>query len=132
MTLTFSKAESDSDSGSKSEEGGVFSKLSRCNLITFIQDLMSRCQEKARHMKILTKQYYLLKEELKYVQNKNEALERDHIAHVKDVSDKTFDKHEIPLQEFILIGLQRTKLASMIYGVSRSKGEGLGYHKKTF
>lgn len=93
---------------------------------------MSRCQEKARRMKIITKQYDLLKEELNSVQNKNEAVERDHSAHVKIVSDKILDKHEITLQEFILTGLERTKLVSMIYGVSRSIGEGLSYHKKSF
>lgn len=93
---------------------------------------MSRCKEKARHMKTLTKQYDILKDELKYVQNKNEDLERDHNAPVKDVSDKILDKHEIDLQEFILTGLEITKLASMIYGVSRSKGEGMGYCQKPF
>lgn len=36
------------------------------------------------------------------------------------------------LQEFILIGLKRTKLASIIDGVSRNQGEGLDYHKKPF
>ena len=97
MALTYSEAESDSDYGSESEEDKVFFKLSRSNLITFIQDLMSRCQEKARHMKILTKQYNLFKEELKSFQNKDEALGRDHIASIKEVSDKILDKHEIAL-----------------------------------
>lgn len=61
MHLTWSKAESDSDFGSESKDDEVFSKLSLSNLITFIQDIKSRCQEKARHMKILKKQYDLLK-----------------------------------------------------------------------
>lgn len=62
------------------KEDEVFSKLSRSDLITFIQDLMGICQEKSRHMKILKKQNDLLKEELYYVQSKNEALDKDHIA----------------------------------------------------
>lgn len=97
MALTYFEAESESDSGLESEEDEVFSKLSRSNLITFIQDLMSRCQEKARHMKVLAKQYNLFKEELKSFQNKDEALGRDHIAYVKEVSDKILDKHEIAI-----------------------------------
>ena len=36
------------------------------------------------------------------------------------------------LQEFIINGFNRTKLASMIYGVSRSKGEGRDYSQKYF
>ena len=81
MALPTSETESDSDFGSNYEEDdGVFSKLSRSDLITFIQDLMAWCQEKARHIKIFKKQYVLLKDELKTFQNKNEALERDHIS----------------------------------------------------
>lgn len=68
-----------------------------------------------------------MKVELKYSQNKNESLERDNIALVKEVSDKPLDEHETTLQKFIITSFNRTKLASMIYGVSRSKGEGLGY-----
>lgn len=132
MALTCSEAEPDSDSGSEFKDDEVFSKLSHSNLIILIQYLISKCLEKAKHMEILKKQYDLLKEELKSVQNKNEVVERDHIALVKDVSDKIIDKNEIALQEFILTGLKRTKLASMIYGVIRSRGESLGYHQNPF
>lgn len=41
--------------------------------------------------------------------------------------DKHFDKHEISLQEFIINGIERSKLASMIYGVNINKGEDIGY-----
>lgn len=60
MSLTSSKIESDSDSGSEFEDE-VFYKLSRYDLINLIQDLMGRCQEKSKHMKILRKQNDLLK-----------------------------------------------------------------------
>ncbi|XP_050897907.1 uncharacterized protein LOC127104796 [Lathyrus oleraceus] len=84
MALTSSDTESDSDYGSESEEEDeVFYKLSRSDFITFIQDHMRRCQEKSRHMKILKMQYYILREELNYVQRKNEAIEKDHSALVK-------------------------------------------------
>lgn len=81
MALTSSEAESDSDSGSNSEEEDeVFSNLSRYDIITFLQDLMCRCQERSRHMKILKKQYDLLKDEIKSFERKHEALEKEHIA----------------------------------------------------
>lgn len=88
---------------------------------------MGKCQDKSKHMKIFKKQYDHLKEESHYVQNENDALEKDHIALVKEVSDKPVDEYEMALQEFIINGFNKTKLASMIYGVSRSKGECLGY-----
>lgn len=56
MSLTSFEAKLDSDSGSESEEeDDVLYKLSCSDLITFIQDLMGRCQEKARHVKVLKK-----------------------------------------------------------------------------
>lgn len=73
-----------------------------------------------------------MKEELRSVRNKNATLKRDHIVHLKEVSHKTLDGHEMDLQEFILIGLKRTKLASIIYDVSRNRGEGIGYYQKPF
>lgn len=36
------------------------------------------------------------------------------------------------LQDFLKIGLNRTKLASIIYGVRKSKGEGLAFYEKCF
>lgn len=64
MALTYLDTEFESDS---EEEHEVFAKLSYSDLITFFQDLIliGRCQEKSRHMKILKKQYVLLKDELK-------------------------------------------------------------------
>ena len=63
-----------------SEEYEVFSNLSHSDLTSFIQELISRCQDKARLMKTLKKECDLLKEELKISQNKVESLEKDHIS----------------------------------------------------
>lgn len=92
---------------------------------------MYRCQQKARRMKILKKQYDILKDELK-ASKKTEYIVRDHISQVNKVFDKTLSEHEMTLQEFIITSFERTKLAFMIYGVSKSKGKGLGYHHKLF
>ena len=75
MASTFSYTESKVNLNLDSNDANeVFSKLSRSDLITFCQDLMDKCQEKARHMKILKNQYDLLKDELKASQNKYESL----------------------------------------------------------
>lgn len=83
-------------------------------------------------MRILKNQYDLLKDELKESQKKTESLERDHIAQVNKVYDKPLSEHGMDLQGFIITGFEITKLASMIYGVSKRKGEGFGYHQKPF
>lgn len=95
-TPSYTKYESTSDSN-LDEEDEVFSNLSRSDLISFIQELMSRCQDKARLMKTLKKECYLLKEELEVSQNKVETLEKDHITLVNKLSDKNLNEHEIDL-----------------------------------
>lgn len=109
------------------EEDDVFSNLSRFDLISFIQDLMSRCQDKAKDMKTSKKQNGHMKEELKSSQDKIESLEKDHIAQLKEMTDKSPSEHEMALQNFIMTGLERTKLASIIYGIIKIKGKGMGY-----
>lgn len=82
MAFTSLEVEFDSDSSSVfKEEDGVFSKLSRSDIV---QDLMGRCQDKSKHMKIFKKKYDLLKKELNSIQNKNDFLENDHISLVKE------------------------------------------------
>lgn len=46
--------------------------------------------------------------------------------------DKSLDENEVALQEFVINGFDRTKLAYMIYGVNRNKGEGIGYSQDSF
>lgn len=56
MALTSSEVESDSNFCSKSEEEDeVFLKLSRSNLITFVQEHMGIYQDKSRNMKMQKK-----------------------------------------------------------------------------
>lgn len=66
---------------------------------------MGRCQDKAKHAKILKKQYDIVTSELKSLQIRNKVLEKDHIAQVQIVSDKSPDEHEAALQEFFIKGL---------------------------
>lgn len=66
-------------------------------------------------MKILKKKYDLSKDEPKSIPNQNEALKKEHITLVKEVSDTTLDEHEMVFQEFLINGFDITKHASMIY-----------------
>lgn len=51
---------------------------------------------------------------------------------MKNMSDKSLGKNELALQDFIIFSYDITKLASIIYGVSKRKGEGLGIHHKPY
>ena len=42
-------------------------------------------------------------------------------------SEKPLSKQEIFLEEFIMIGIDRSKVASMIYGIHRNKSKGIGF-----
>lgn len=58
MALASSEMESDSDSSSEFEEDDeVFYKLSCYDLFIFIRDLIGKCQDSSRHMKIFKKKY---------------------------------------------------------------------------
>lgn len=50
---------------------------------------------------------------------------------MKNMSNKSLDKSELAIRDSIISGYDRIKLASIIYGVSNSKGGGLGYHQIT-
>lgn len=56
----------------------------------------------------------------------------EQLASMKNMSDKSQDKNETSLWDFIISGYGRTKLASIVYGVSKSKGKGLGYPQKPY
>jgi hypothetical protein len=114
MAQASSDEESNSDSDKEScsdyeDEDDIFSKLSRANLVDIIQSLLSRCEKKAREIKELIRQYDLDCNELKTLNKKSQN------DQVKTASDKQLNEQETALQEFILDGFNRSKLASNIY-----------------
>lgn len=65
MASTFSDSEFEVGSNSKSEDTNhAIFKLSISDLDTLCHDFMEKCQQKARHVKMITKQYDLLKDEM--------------------------------------------------------------------
>lgn len=67
-----------------------------------------------------------MKDELKSSKNKMDKLERDYIALTNNMSDKPLSEYQMAFLKFVNFFFNRTKVASMIYGLSRSKGECLG------
>ncbi|XP_050916206.1 uncharacterized protein LOC127131326 [Lathyrus oleraceus] len=130
---TFSDLESEVGSDSDSEDTKeVLSKLSKSDLITLCQDLMAKWQQKARHMKIIKMKHGLIIDELNLSKDKIGKLERDQISLIKYISNKPLDNYESTLQEFVISDFNITKLASMVYGVSKSKGHGIGFHQQPY
>ena len=81
---------------------------------------------------MLIRQHDFLKDRLTLSEEKYEKPDKDQMTLAQDMSNKTLDKNELTLQNSIIYGFKRTKLASMIYVVSKSKGEGLGYYQKHY
>ena len=40
---------------------------------------------------------------------------------------KSLSKHEIALEDFIISGIDRSKVASMIYNIYKNNGKGIGF-----
>lgn len=133
MASIFSNSESEVDSDSESEDTEhVFSHLLKFDLSTLCHDLMERYQQKAKHIKTLRKKCSLIKDELNLSKEKIENFEKEQLASMKNMSDKSLDKNELAIWDFNTSGYDRTKISSIIYGVSKSKEGGLGYHKKPY
>jgi len=45
---------------------------------------------------------------------------------------KSLSKHEIALEDFIISGIDRSKVASMIYSIYRNNGKGIGFSEGLF
>lgn len=71
----------------------------------------------------MVKEHPTLKEYINELENKIKALEKSS----EDNDIKAPTKHELALQEFLANSIGRSKLASMIYGLSKNHGEGIGF-----
>jgi len=103
---------SDAESCTDSEtETQVYSKLTRSELVDSIKELLSlyENQSSENEMGILQYEYNNLK-----------------IATEKGVN-KPMSEHDAALQEFINTGIDRTKVASIIYSINQNNKKGIGF-----
>ncbi|KAK2432209.1 gag-protease polyprotein [Trifolium repens] len=120
----------DSEAGSDSEdEEEVIAKLSRSELVDSLKDALKMLTKKAGECKVLKKAYNHLTEKINIVSEENESLKsRNTFMETHYVyDDKIPLEHEFALQELLINGMQRSKIASLIFHVSRNIGEGLGF-----
>ncbi|WJX28632.1 25S rRNA (cytosine(2870)-C(5))-methyltransferase [Trifolium repens] len=122
----------DSEAGSDSEdEEEVIAKLSRTELVDSLKDALKMLTKKAGECKVLKKAYNNLTEKMNIIVEENESLSsRNSFMETHYVyDDKVPPEHEFVLQELLINGMKRSKIASLIYHVSRNRGEGLGFSR---
>ncbi|WJX61935.1 25S rRNA (cytosine(2870)-C(5))-methyltransferase [Trifolium repens] len=112
-------------------EEEVIAKLSKDELVDSLKYALKLLTKKAGECKVLKKAYNNLTEKANIIVEENESLKSSNCFlethYVYD--DKVPPEHEFVLQEFLINGMKRSKIASLIYHVSRNRGEGLGYSR---
>jgi hypothetical protein len=95
---------------------------------------MKHYTSKTRQYKVLKRVYDALNESANKLFEENEYLKiRIYFFEQNYVLAKQIDDdHENALHEFIRNSIKRSKLASMIYGVSRNKGEDIAYSQFSY
>ncbi|KAK2456470.1 gag-protease polyprotein [Trifolium repens] len=123
-------SEHGNDSESEDEEE-VLAKLSHSELIDSLKDALRLLTKKAGECRVLKKAYNNLTEKANEIIEQNESLKsRNEFMETHYVyDDKVPPEHEFVLQEFLISGLKRSKIASLIYHVSRNRGEGLVFSR---
>ena len=111
----------------------MYSKFSRSELIDSIKELISLYQTKSKELSFLKESYVRLIREHDRTHLKMTDLKEEN-RYFKKMTDKWSNKplteSDIAVQEFIVTGIDISKVSSMIYLVRRNKGEGIGFTKE--
>jgi len=140
-TLT-SEVESYSDS---EDENEVYSKIPREELIEFLKELLTLFELRTNELKDLKEKYVdLMKQQestLLDLKASEEGLRgfgficKTYDEKLKFLcrklqekcNEKSLSKHEIALEDFIISGIDRRKVASMIYIIYKNNGKGIEF-----
>ncbi|RHN55345.1 putative transcription factor interactor and regulator CCHC(Zn) family [Medicago truncatula] len=138
-----SEAESDSE-----DENEVYSKIPRQELVDSLKELLSLFEHRTNELTDLKEKYVDLmkqqkstllelkasEEELKgfnLISTTYEDRLKSLCQKLQEKCDKgSGNKHEIALDDFIMAGIDRSKVASMIYSTYKNKGKGIGYSEE--
>jgi hypothetical protein len=109
----------------------VFSKLTHDDLISTIKDLLKNVHGKTNKYNVLHKLFKELRKKEVTLNQETESSEKEnHILKTTlfDVPcNYNSEKYTYAFQEFLYNSIERSKLASMIYGERRNKRKGIGY-----
>jgi len=122
-----SDAEFCTDSETETE---VYSKLTRSELVDSIKELLSLYENQSSELKKVKQRYIKLVKLHDSTKNEMRILQYEY-NNLKIVTEKGVNKsmseHDAALQEFINIGIDRTKVASMIYSINQNNKKGIGF-----
>lgn len=137
MADTYDGAES-SRSELESDSNEVFSELTRSELVDSLTEVLEtynqlRLKYKKLQSKLVSETQHLKNENSEH-KERNIKLENDlEKAHELSDSNKSSDitnilnEYDYNFQKFLTRSIDRSKMASMIYGVSRTNRRGIGY-----
>jgi len=119
---------SDVESCTDSEtETQVYSKLTRSELVDFIKELLSLYESQSSELKKVKQRYIKLVKLHDSTKNEMDVLQYNYdnlkIETERGVN-KSLSEHDAALQEFINTGIDRTKVASMIYSINQNNKKG--------
>ena len=118
MATVASEAEPESDS---EDENEVYSKIPREELIESLKELLT-------HFELRTNELKDLKDKYVDLMKQQESTLLDLKASEEEKCDgKPLSKHEISLEDSIMSGIDRSKVASMIYSIYKNNGKGIGF-----
>jgi len=122
---------SDAESCTDSEtETHVYSKLTRSELVDSIKELLSLYENQSSQLKKYKQRYIKLAKLHDSTKNEMEILQYEYnnlkITTEKGVN-KPMSEHDAALQEFINTGIDRIKVASMIYSINQNNKKGIGF-----
>lgn len=130
----------DIDSNSNSEydrEIEVFSDLTRSELITALNGFLNTNESFLSKLKFLKKARKDLTKRYNSLEMNFEKLKRKNLTLNEKISKPSVDKvcnsvkYELVFQDFIAYNIGRSKLASMVYGVTRNRNKWIGFEEPT-
>jgi len=142
VATTTSEAESESD---KEEENEVYSKIPIEELIESLKELLTHFEVRTNELKDLKEKYVdLMKQQestLLDLKASEEGLRGfDFICKTYEdklmflcqklqekCNGKPLSNHEIALEDFIMSGIDRSRVASMIYNIYKNNGKWIGF-----
>ena len=122
-----SDAESCADSETETE---VYSKLTRSELVDSIKELLGLYENQSSELKKVKQHYIKLVKLHGSTKNELQVLQYEY-NNFKIVTEngvnKPMSEHDTAFQEFITTGIDRTKVASMIYSINQNNKKGIGF-----
>ena len=122
-----SDAESCADSESETE---VYSKLTKSELVYSIKELLGYYENQSSELRTVKQRSLKLVKLHDSSKNELDVLQYEY-NNLKIVTEKGVNKpmseHDAALQEFITTGIDRTKVASMIYSINQNNKKGIGF-----